>query len=180
MQGALDENELLENFIDLMRELHRFPSVNEVKLKARNTPGFPWSTTFARLGSKHQIAQRVLVYCASHSGHDDVAGLCDRIVQIEPAATQEEDDPAGTFGSVYLIKSGRYYKIGRSNAAGRREYELAIQMPEKAILLHSIKTDDPVGIEAYWHTRFKESRKNGEWFALTSDEIKAFRPRKFM
>jgi hypothetical protein len=27
-------------------------------------------------------------------------------------------------GFVYLIKSGRFYKIGRSNAVGRREREL--------------------------------------------------------
>jgi hypothetical protein len=37
-----------------------------------------------------------------------------------------------TFGSVYLVKSGPYYKIGSTNAVGRREYELAIQLPEKA------------------------------------------------
>jgi hypothetical protein len=28
------------------------------------------------------------------------------------------------FGFVYLMKSGKHYKIGRSNAVGRREYEL--------------------------------------------------------
>lgn len=180
MQGALDEDELIEKFIDLMRELRKFPTVNEITLKARNTIGFPWSTTFSRLGSKHQIAQRILAYCASHGGHDDVVSLCDGIARAAPAATQEQYAPAGTFGSVYLIRSGRYYKVGRSNAAGRREYELAIQLPEKVAVVHSIKTDDPVGIEAYWHTRFKESRKNGEWFALTSDDVKAFKRRKFM
>jgi hypothetical protein len=31
-------------------------------------------------------------------------------------------------GYVYLAKSGRHYKIGRSNSIGRREYELAIQL----------------------------------------------------
>ena len=47
------------------------------------------------------------------------------------------------------MKSGRYYKVGRSNAVGRRERELAIQLPEKANVVHSIKTDDPAGIESY-------------------------------
>jgi hypothetical protein len=37
-----------------------------------------------------------------------------------------------TFGSVYIVKSGRYDKIGSTNAVGHREYELAIQLPEKA------------------------------------------------
>ena len=45
----------------------------------------------------------------------------------------EPAEPNGaTFGSGYFVKSGRYYKIGSTNAIGRREYELAIQLPEKA------------------------------------------------
>ena len=83
-------------------------------------------------------------------------------------------------GFVYLMKSGRFYKIGKSNAAGRREYELAIQLPEKLKTLHSIRTDDPSGIEEYWHKRFAAKRKNGEWFDLEARDVTAFRRRKFM
>ena len=78
------------------------------------------------------------------------------------------------------MKSGRYYKLGRSNAAGRREYELSIQMPEKLSTVHTIRTDDPVGIEAYWHQRFEAKRQNGEWFDLCAADVKAFKRRKFM
>lgn len=87
---------------------------------------------------------------------------------------------APEYGYVYLLKSGRYYKIGRSSSPRRREYELAIQLPERVKTVHTIKTDDPVGIEAYWHQRFSDRRKNGEWFELRREDISAFRRRKFM
>ena len=106
--------------------------------------------------------------------------LCAGIASTTAATKQEDGDTNETFGFVYLIRSGRYHKIGHSNAVGRREYELAIQLPEKATTVHSIKTDDPVGIEAYWHKRFESRRKNGEWFELSAAEVKAFRRRKFM
>jgi hypothetical protein len=83
-------------------------------------------------------------------------------------------------GYVYLMKAGRFYKIGRTNVLGRRERELVIQLPEAAKGIHSIKTDDPTGIEEYWHRRFHNRRKNGEWFELTSQDLATFRRRKFM
>lgn len=97
-----------------------------------------------------------------------------------PADPQASGSTPDEFGYVYLLKSARYYKIGRSNAVGRRERELAIQLPERATVVHSIKTDDPVGIEFYWHRRFEERRKNGEWFELTPQDVAAFKRRKFM
>ena len=79
-----------------------------------------------------------------------------------------------------MVKSGRFCKIGMSNSVGRRLYEIALQLPEKASTVHSIRTDDPVGIEAYWHKRFQAKRKNGEWFNLDASDIAAFKRRKFM
>jgi len=76
----------------------------------------------------------------------------------------------------YLLKHGsrREYKIGRTNNPLRREGEIGIQLPEKLQPLHYIKTDDPVGVEAYWHMRFASKRKEGEWFALSAQDVRAF------
>ena len=74
---------------------------------------------------------------------------------------------------------GKYYKIGHTGSLGRREYELALQLPEKLTLVHSISTDDPTGIEAYWHKRFEQKRANGEWFELSTRDVRAFKRRAF-
>jgi hypothetical protein len=41
------------------------------------------------------------------------------------------------------MKSGRFFKTGHTNAVGRRERELAIQLPQKVKVVHEIKTDAP-------------------------------------
>ncbi len=102
------------------------------------------------------------------------------VVQEEPDVAERADDETEAFGFVYLLKSGRHYKIGHTLDVGRRRYDLAIQLPEAVSEEHVIRTDDPAGIERYWHGRFKSRRKNGEWFELTRADIAAFKRRKFM
>lgn len=148
-------------------------------MKARKDRGFPAEHAFRRLGSKGELAAKLASYCEARPELDDVLKLCSPHMSARPSA--ERPAPSvHIVGEVYLLKAGRHYKIGKTNSVGRREYELAIQLPEKPVLVHVIKTDDPTGIEAYWHKRFSSRRMNGEWFELTREDIAAFKWRKFM
>lgn len=177
----LDESFLLEKLTAFIRELGHFPVGNELKIKKRSDSQFPSANVFSRLGSRTQILSKVISHCKIMGGFDDVIAICEPLVN--PMQT-EKDNSRDEFevGFVYLLKSGKHYKIGRSNAAGRRERELQIQLPEAANHVHVIRTDDPVGIEAYWHNRFaaKRVRKEAEWFNLDSSDVKTFRRRTFM
>ena len=178
---GFDESLLIEKYIELIRELGRFPLHSELSLKTNNDPSYPSMSPFRRLGRQSDVQRKLLDYCAVHDGFGDVREICEKL-QLTPAkievdaATKAPDND----GFVYLLKSGRHYKIGRSVSVGQRERQLAIQLPEKVTTIHSIKTDDPVGIEAYWHKRFASKRKNGEWFELDSSDIGIFKRRKFM
>ena len=179
LNTAYEDNYLLEKLARLVRELGHFPVAGELKIKARQNNNFPSPHTFDRFGGKQNLMTSLVKYCQGVEGFDDVIRITESVATrlvTEPKETPDLTD----FGFVYLLKSGQHYKIGRSNAVGRRERELTIQLPERAEVIHSIKTDDPAGIETYWHKRFEKKRKNGEWFELNSDDISAFKRRKFM
>ncbi len=156
-------------------------------MRRRMDPGFPSHWSIQRLGNKQTLIELLRNHCqADPEGNADVLAILDTLPGAAPAvkddATDSETATAdATMGYVYLIRSGRHYKIGRSNALGRRERELAIQLPERAKTVHVITTDDPVGIERYWHERFADRRvrKDAEWFSLTPEDVAMFRRRKF-
>jgi hypothetical protein len=88
-------------------------------------------------------------------------------------------DASDRDGFVYLIRWEHRYKIGRSDDPNRALREIRAQLPTPAAIIHTIQTDDPVGIEANWHQRFADRRLRGEWFDLTAADLKAFQRRKF-
>lgn len=182
MNTALPDEVLLQAMADLVKELGRYPVQNEIKMAWRAKSGFPSPTTFRRLGGKAALAERVLEHCAGREGYDEVVQRCRAVIeQARSSASATEDRPPELSpGYVYLVKSGRYYKIGRTSALGRREYELALQLPERLTLVHAIETDDMAGIERYWHDRFAGRRANGEWFSLTPTDVRSFKRRRFM
>ncbi|MDP3879500.1 MAG: GIY-YIG nuclease family protein [Dehalococcoidales bacterium] len=182
LQLAYDEEALIEQIISLIREIGKFPTVGELRMKAHNSKGFPaHNTIHSRLGRQSELPKRILAYCADNPEYSDVADICKKAVSISGASTEQfPKDSDIEFGYVYLMKSGRFYKIGNSKNVERRNYEIGIKLPEDLTVLHKIRTDDPVGIENYWHNRFKDRRRQGEWFDLSIKDVSAFKRRKFM
>lgn len=176
-QSAISDDEIVRHLVALTRELGRFPTSGDRRVKAASSPDFPGKGVFERLG-KAELVQRVVTYCDANPGHEDVRSLCPIIATSSRDDAESANDRCD--GSVYLIRSGKFFKIGRTRHLGRREYELAIQLPEATQTVHSIATDDPEGIENYWHRRFSDKRRNGEWFELTKEDVRAFQRRKFM
>jgi hypothetical protein len=180
-QVAFEDTYLLRKFAELVRELGHYPVAAELRMKTRQQPDFPSHNTFSRFGRKSEVAAALVNWCEANLGWEDVQAICaEHAIDPESKEVMEESIEGPEIGYVYLLKSGKYYKVGRSNAPGRREYELAIQLPEPVATVHTIKTDDPAGIEKYWHQRFADRRKNGEWFELRREDVSAFRRRKFM
>ena len=176
MTKAYDDEFLLERLVLLTRRLGRVPVRGDLLLAAKEDPTSPSEKVFRRLGLKLQRVSRVIAFCEAKSGYDDVADLWRKVVPTEPAPEIEE--AASTpIGYVYLLKHGsrQEFKLGRTNNPVRREGEMGIQLPEKLKPVHYIKTDDPAGIESYWHSRFADKRKEGEWFALTAQDVRAFK-----
>jgi hypothetical protein len=187
LQGAYSDEFLMEKFISLMRELGHYPVTIEVEMKARRDNSFPWDTTLVnRFGLKQQRAAKILEYCRSRAGYEDVSALCEPIAArvAEEEAEQPDDDDAPTTkeGDVYicLMQVGREkrYRIGHSVLAERRRDQVGPTLPEKYELIWKIHTDDAYGIERYWLRRFAAKCTNGDWFNLSLADVRAFKRRK--
>lgn len=180
LNTAFDKSEVFNRFADLANELGRIPVKGDLRLKKRQDKTFPSDKVFDRFGAKNDFIKQLAEYCKRQKKYENVPDYCEQYLTANQSDSEEVEISLGEIGFVYLFKSGRYYKIGKSNSVGRRHYELAIKLPEKVVKVHEIRTDDPNGIEAYWHNRFAAKRKNGEWFDLSAKDVATFKWRKTM
>ncbi len=177
LQTAISDEVLIQSYVSLIRELKRLPVDGEVRRKSKTDKSFPGRTILSHFGGKEKLLEAVVHYCREHTDHEDIVAL---YAEHKPTSKREaevgqEGKSKITTGYVYLMQSGRHYKIGRTNSIGRRGQELKIQIPIPPKTIHSIETDDPVGVEAYWHKRFEDKRGEGEWFDLSPEDVRAFK-----
>lgn len=171
---ALPEEDALARLVALAREIKGLPTSGDLLVKRNQDPSFPSEKVWRRLGPRARLLARLVKYAEETPGHDDVLAMCaghQLSAEAPPSIV-----PSVAFGSVYLLKGpGRRYKIGRTNAFGRRRRELSIQLPFDTSKVHVIETDDPPGVEAYWHLRLAARRINSEWFELDTADVAAFK-----
>lgn len=177
----IDEEAAVAAYAQLTRELGRIPTHADMRLQGSLDPEFPSRQTIIRRvgNTTAERVDRLREWSAKSSDFADVLSL----LPPETSASDVQPDEGVTAdlrrdGYVYLLKSGRLYKIGMSYSVPRRWAEIDGASPEEVDLVHHIKTDDPSGIEAYWHRRFAHLRKGGEWFALSASDVAAFRRRR--
>lgn len=160
---------------EAMRHFKRIPTKPELQLYRKANPEFPvYDTLENRFGSKSKIYESLRDWAMANEGYDDIVALIPETHVFEKKTTQTTSE-----GYVYLIKSGAFFKIGRGAELEKRFKQIRTALPDASTLEHSIRTDDPPGIEAYWHRRFAQKRANGEWFKLTNADVAAFRKRKY-
>ncbi len=176
--GRLDSEAVLTGVVAACRHFGRLPTQAEMKMYRNSDQSVPTDQVLRRdFGTKADLIAALVKRAGDDAAYADITAM---LPILPPKISEQPIRLAKTSeSSVYLIQSGEFFKIGRSDDIERRIKEICIALPDKATLVHVIPTDDPSGIEAYWHQRFKDRRANGEWFKLAATDVAAFRKRKY-
>jgi Meiotically Up-regulated Gene 113 (MUG113) protein len=188
--ARFDDAEVLLRIAELTRKLGKIPTRPEMRMERRINPQFPNDSVIGRRWSRSELFETLVKFCATNQQYQDVSGILNQISRVAKISDTDDVHSSQTEpnenGYVYIIHAQGAYKIGCTRAPYRRAAEIANQSAKGAKLLHLISTDDPEGIEKYWHGRFSAKRLNGinkqsgEWFDLSADDIRAFKKRKWM
>ena len=160
---------------EAIRHFKRFPTQREMQIYRQRDRDFPHVLSLRNhFGSVEVMKSKTRQWAGFCKGYGD-------IIELLPETTSQPQPSTHTAkeGYVYLIKSGAFYKIGRGDELEKRVKQIRTALPDASTLEHSIKIDDPAGIEAYWHRRFDDKRANGEWFKLSLQDVAAFKRRKY-
>lgn len=173
------DDEVASSVANLIVRLGRWPTEDEFAREKKLNNTFPDLSIVRRAKRSGTLWSILRIYNADDPAYEVVRKL---------AESQRPDDKADNVtcdtgrvqGHVYMMKAGRRYKIGYTNSPSRRHREVSVNVPDRTDLVHTIETDDPRGIEGYWHRRFAEKQVRGtEWFELDADDIRAFKRRKY-
>lgn len=72
---------------------------------------------------------------------------------------------------VYILRSGRYYKIGFAQDVAKRLSNINTSSPRPSTLVYAVETTRFRELEKALHERFSKRRTQREWFALTRRDL---------
>ncbi len=171
---------LTRRLAELILELGHYPTIAERNLMHRTDPSVPFDSAFAKhIGTRQEQLLAVVEFAVANSEFRAVYDICAPLLIEEQAAETHAATEAAPSspGRVYLVQSGALYKIGKSDNPDRRYRQVQLAVPEPVVEIHVLGTDDPAGIELYWHRRFGSKRRAGEWFELDAADVAAFKRR---
>ena len=173
----IQDESVVPAFAALLVQLGKWPTESQMRLAKRRDKAIPSVKVLSRLTTDREFLKKLRAHCETRQELASVVGL---VVAKSAKRVHLDGGAVVTTGYVYMMRSGRRYKIGFTSSSSRRHREVRLDLPERTDVVHSIETDDPKGIEAYWHNRFAEKRiRDTEFFVLTSTDVAAFKKRKF-
>jgi hypothetical protein len=176
---AKDED-VAEAVAVLVTQLGHWPTEDEFVREKKANKAFPDIQVIRRVKKSGQLWSLLKMYRIGDASFEIVRSVAASKATSDHIPIDDDTASPRVSGFVYMMRSGRRYKIGFTNSLVRRFREVRIELPDETIQIHSIETDDPRGIEEYWHKRFAAKRiRNSEWFELDADDVRAFKRRKY-
>lgn len=176
-RSPTDETSLLEAVAALVGRLNKWPTETEFNLERRRNQSFPSLKAIRRLSRSGVLESKLMEFCSKRPALTVVGSIAAKRHEIRKAEQSANSMPIE--GYVYMMRSGKRYKIGHTTSPSRRHREVRLDLPDPTLLVHSYATDDPRGMEQYWHRRFEAKRvRDTEFFLLSASEIAAFKRHK--
>jgi len=173
-----DETIVVAALAQFIEQLGSWPSETQLTVHRHKNPSFPSMHVLRRLGKEVFLPAKVLSFCSENDGLPKALSIAQQKVSSEVSVESKSEEIIA--GYVYMMRSAKRYKIGKSNSPSRRYREVRLDLPDETVLVHTIPTDDPSGIEAYWHRRFADKRvRETEFFNLNAADVAAFKRRKY-
>ncbi len=176
--AAFSDEFLLSKASELAKKLGHFPSYTEIKFEGFNNANFPSSGPFKNRWSMSELAEAIMKYAELDNNHE-LFGYAREYLAGKPNknATIAEVESGSAKGHVYMQKIGDKFRIGQTNSIVGRYRQVQMETPTQVEYVHTILTDDPMGVERYWHRRFEALKLpiKGDWFALKASDIAAFK-----
>lgn len=169
----LDSDSIVRKVARLTIDLGHVPSNSEMNILRRSDSEVPSPKTVGEHFKKAALLRELV---ALGERDPEFAGLV-AIVPTDTASRETKSlPPTDTVGWVYLFSYGtNRYKIGLAKSVERRFVTLDGHSPDAIEIVWKIRTDDPPGVEGYWHKRFADQRIKNEYFLLSKQDVAAFK-----